>query len=91
MPRTIAPGTRRATRTVVSHDAAMQSHADPKLKSPGPTKVAGLATITPPYFSPMKAMNIPTPQLTAIFMGSGIRPMIFSRMPVIERARTSAR
>ena len=51
------------------------------MKSPGPTKVAELATITPPFFSPMNAMKSPTPQVTAIFSAEGIEAMIFSRIP----------
>jgi hypothetical protein len=41
----------------------------PLVKSPGPTKVAGLATMTPEFLSPMNAMKMPMPQVMAILMG----------------------
>ena len=49
--------------------------------------MAGLATITPPFLRPMKAMKSPMPQVTAIFSACGIAAMIRSRRPVTDSAR----
>lgn len=51
------------------------------------TKVAGLATTRPPFFSPMKAMKRPMPQVMASFSWCGMAAMIFSRTPVTDRPR----
>ena len=67
MPSTIAPGTRRATRTTVSARPARHSAAGPELKSPCVTNVAWLATMTPPFLSPTNAMKRPMPQVMASF------------------------
>ena len=66
---------------------ARQSADGPAVKSPGPTKVAGFATMTPPFLRPMNAMKSPTPQVTASFRPSGIDAMIFSRTPVTDSDR----
>jgi len=72
MPITMAPGTRGGTRIAVSTMPPRQRATGPEAKLPWVTKVAGLATITPPFLRPMKAMKRPMPQVIAIFSACGI-------------------
>ncbi len=89
MPSTIAPGTRRAMSTPVRPTPSRQRAAGPEAKSPCATRVAGLATITPAFFSPMKAMKSPMPAVIASFSECGIAAMMRSRQPVSESARNT--
>ena len=52
IPKTIAAGTRRATRTTVSAIPARHRAVAPEAKSPWVTNVAALATMMPPFLQP---------------------------------------
>ena len=65
MPINMAPETRLESNTAITINPKTLTAALADRKLPKATNVAGLATTNPAFFSPMKAMNTPTPAETA--------------------------
>ena len=89
MPSRIAPRIPRAIITPMARSPNRANPTDQERTSPRLTRVAGLSTMRPAFFSPMNAMNRPIPAATALFSGSGTALMIASRTRNTVNSRNS--
>ena len=87
MPISMAPLTLRACSTAISTIPARVSRAVGVFRLPSATVVAGLATTSPAFFRPMKAMNRPMPAAVAASRGLGIERTISWRTPTSVSSR----
>ena len=90
MPSSIAPLTFQACRAPITSRPARDRAADGVARLPSPTDVAGLETMTPASFSPMKAMKSPMPPATAENSERGIAFTISWRAPTSVSTRKAA-
>ena len=86
----IAPLTRQACSAPISTRPISDTAAVGAVRSPKPTEVAGLATMTPASFRPMKAMNRPMPPATAANSERGMALTINWRTPTTVSTRKAA-
>ena len=83
----IAPVTRLTISTIVKIIPASASITAGSDKSPSCTNVAGLSTISPAFFKPIKAINKPMPHCTPTFKEGGMDSAIFVLTPVSDNTK----
>ncbi|MNN66142.1 hypothetical protein D3C81_1816990 [compost metagenome] len=84
MPIITAPVMRRASRPTIRKKPRMARIGSGLVRSPRPTRVAGLATTMAASFSAISARNRPMPAAIAERSSRGMLLMIHSRMRKIE-------
>ena len=86
----MAARTFQASSTPITSRHSIATSTGAEVRSPSPTVVAGLATITPASFRPMKAMKRPMPPATAANSERGMALTISCRAPTSVSTRNAA-